>query len=192
LEGRTKQRSFFLSVVGDNIPPFGEPIHSFSLRTWKTIFKMRLLVSLVLLLCTIALFTSGTGNNNPSSSVLGTGFTGSQGGGKGRNSRVNLNDNEMAKQYGSSQIPSQQNSQQSDTKAPSFLFEPQEAESKMSSKSRQERELLYEAYNLLHTLAQDFHKPFDAPAVIVVGHQTSGKSALIEALMGFQFNQVSS
>ena len=28
------------------------------------------------------------------------------------------------------------------------------------------------------------------PAVIVVGHQTSGKSALIEALMGFQFNQV--
>jgi ABC-type transport system involved in cytochrome bd biosynthesis fused ATPase/permease subunit len=55
-----------------------------------------------------------------------------------------------------------------------------------------EREQLYEAYNLLHTLAQDFHKPFDAPAVIVVGHQTSGKSALIEALMGFQFNQVSS
>jgi predicted ATPase len=26
--------------------------------------------------------------------------------------------------------------------------------------------------------------------VLVVGHQTSGKSALIEALMGFQFNQV--
>ena len=43
---------------------------------------------------------------------------------------------------------------------------------------------------MLHSLAQDFHKPFDAPAVIVVGHQTSGKSALIEALMGFQFNQV--
>jgi GTPase SAR1 family protein len=39
-------------------------------------------------------------------------------------------------------------------------------------------------------LVQDFHKPFDAPAVIVVGHQTSGKSALIEGLMGFQFNQV--
>lgn len=37
---------------------------------------------------------------------------------------------------------------------------------------------------------QDFHKPFDSPAVLVVGHQTSGKSALIEALMGFQFNQV--
>ena len=53
-----------------------------------------------------------------------------------------------------------------------------------------EKEDLYEAYNQLHTLAQDFHKPFDAPAVIVVGHQTSGKSALIEALMGFQFNQV--
>ena len=40
------------------------------------------------------------------------------------------------------------------------------------------------------TISQDFHKPFDAPAVLVVGHQTNGKSALIEALMGFQFNQV--
>lgn len=59
-----------------------------------------------------------------------------------------------------------------------------------SSSTEQDREQLYEAYNLLHSLAQDFHKPFDAPAVIVVGHQTSGKSALIEALMGFQFNQV--
>lgn len=57
--------------------------------------------------------------------------------------------------------------------------------------TQREREALYEGYNLLHTLAQDFHKPFDSPAVIVVGHQTSGKSALIEALMGFQFNQVS-
>ena len=53
-----------------------------------------------------------------------------------------------------------------------------------------EKDALYEAYNLLHTLAQDFEKPFDAPAVLVVGHQSSGKSALIEALMGFQFNQV--
>jgi len=35
-----------------------------------------------------------------------------------------------------------------------------------------------------------YAKPFDAPAVVVVGHQSSGKSALIEALMGFQFNQV--
>lgn len=59
-----------------------------------------------------------------------------------------------------------------------------------SSNPEKDREQLYEAYNLLHSLAQDFHKPFDAPAVIVVGHQTSGKSALIEALMGFQFNQV--
>eukprot|EP00871_Galdieria_phlegrea_P000568 jgi/Galph1/1511/GphlegSOOS_G197.1 len=51
-------------------------------------------------------------------------------------------------------------------------------------------EQLYEAYNLLHSLAQDFHKPFDAPAVLVIGQQTDGKSALIEALMGFQFNYV--
>ena len=53
-----------------------------------------------------------------------------------------------------------------------------------------EREQLFEAYNMLHSLAQDFKKPFDSPAVLVVGHQTSGKSALLEALMGFQFNQV--
>ncbi|PIN06023.1 Dynamin GTPase [Handroanthus impetiginosus] len=49
---------------------------------------------------------------------------------------------------------------------------------------------LYEAYNELHGLAQEFLTPFDAPAVLVVGHQTEGKSALVEALMGFQFNHV--
>ncbi|KAG6506332.1 hypothetical protein ZIOFF_031655 [Zingiber officinale] len=49
---------------------------------------------------------------------------------------------------------------------------------------------LYEAYNELHGLAQDLETPFDAPAVMVVGHQTDGKSALVEALMGFQFNHV--
>lgn len=49
---------------------------------------------------------------------------------------------------------------------------------------------LYEAYNELHALAQELHTPFDAPAVLVVGHQTDGKSALVEALMGFQFNHV--
>ncbi|CAA6660413.1 unnamed protein product [Spirodela intermedia] len=49
---------------------------------------------------------------------------------------------------------------------------------------------LYEAYNELHGLAQEFQTPFDAPAVLVVGHQTDGKSALVEALMGFQFNHV--
>jgi hypothetical protein len=35
---------------------------------------------------------------------------------------------------------------------------------------------LYEAYNELHALAQAFSKPFDAPAILVVGHQTDGKS----------------
>ena len=48
----------------------------------------------------------------------------------------------------------------------------------------------YEAYSQLHTMAQDFDKPFDSPAILVVGHQTDGKSALVEALMGFQFNHV--
>jgi len=51
-----------------------------------------------------------------------------------------------------------------------------------SSPGRSERafrsgnERLYEAYNDLHSLAQDFEKPFDAPAILVVGHQTDGKS----------------
>ncbi|CAL9770646.1 unnamed protein product [Musa acuminata subsp. burmannicoides] len=49
---------------------------------------------------------------------------------------------------------------------------------------------LYEAYNELHGLAQEFETPFEVPAVLVVGHQTDGKSALVEALMGFQFNHV--
>lgn len=49
---------------------------------------------------------------------------------------------------------------------------------------------VYEAYNELHGLAQELETPFDAPAVLVVGHQTDGKSALVEALMGFQFNHV--
>ncbi|KAK9918350.1 hypothetical protein WJX75_003404 [Coccomyxa subellipsoidea] len=59
-----------------------------------------------------------------------------------------------------------------------------------SNSFRSGNERLYEAYNDLHTLAQDFEKPFDAPAILVVGHQTDGKSALVEALMGFQFNHV--
>lgn len=91
--------------------------------------------------------------------------------------------------------------------------------------STSERDQLFEAYNELHALAQSFSKPFDAPAILVVGHQTDGKSgafaaclpsagdggydthvllrncrgdglrepgavdaALVEALMGFQFN----
>ena len=41
---------------------------------------------------------------------------------------------------------------------------------------RSGNERLYEAYNDLHSLAQDFEKPFDAPAILVVGHQTDGKS----------------
>ncbi|XP_047047411.1 dynamin-like protein ARC5 [Lolium rigidum] len=53
------------------------------------------------------------------------------------------------------------------------------------------RELLYEAYNELQRLAAELGgAAVPAPAVVVVGHQTDGKSALVEALMGFQFNHV--
>ncbi len=65
---------------------------------------------------------------------------------------------------------------------------PGHSRDKAHYKSSNER--LYEAYSDLHTLAQQFEKPFDAPAILVVGHQTDGKSALVEALMGFQFNHV--
>ena len=41
------------------------------------------------------------------------------------------------------------------------------------------RERLYEAYNDLHALAQAFSKDFDAPAILVVGHQTDGKSGAL-------------
>lgn len=56
--------------------------------------------------------------------------------------------------------------------------------------SHSSNEKLYECFNELHQLAQAFDKPFDAPAVVICGHQTDGKSALVEALMGFQFNSV--
>ena len=50
---------------------------------------------------------------------------------------------------------------------------------------------LYEAYNQLHTHSQRvIGADIESPAVVVVGRQTDGKSALIEALMGFQFNHV--
>ena len=49
---------------------------------------------------------------------------------------------------------------------------------------------LYEAYNQLHALSQQLRVPIDSPTVVVCGRQTDGKSALIEALMGFQFNHV--
>lgn len=52
------------------------------------------------------------------------------------------------------------------------------------------RDVTYAVRSYLIIPLQAYDKPFDAPAVVVVGHQSSGKSALIEALMGFQFNQV--
>ncbi|XP_010557576.1 PREDICTED: dynamin-like protein ARC5 isoform X2 [Tarenaya hassleriana] len=59
-----------------------------------------------------------------------------------------------------------------------------------AEEAEEERWSLYEAYNELHALAQELETPFEAPAVLVVGQQTDGKSALVEALMGFQFNHV--
>lgn len=47
-----------------------------------------------------------------------------------------------------------------------------------------------EIYGELHALSQQFALPISTPAIVVVGQQTDGKSALIEALMGFQFNHV--
>ena len=44
-------------------------------------------------------------------------------------------------------------------------------------------EKLYEAYNDLHALAKTFKKPFDAPSVLVVGHQTDGKSGVLHNLL---------
>ncbi|CAH9139476.1 unnamed protein product [Cuscuta epithymum] len=66
----------------------------------------------------------------------------------------------------------------------------EEGSAKMKREELEGKWRLYEAYNELHGLAQEFDTPFDAPAVLVVGHQTDGKSALVEALMGFQFNHV--
>ena len=48
-----------------------------------------------------------------------------------------------------------------------------------SNAFRSGNERLYEAYNDLHSLAQDFEKPFDAPAILVIGHQTDGKSGAL-------------
>ena len=44
------------------------------------------------------------------------------------------------------------------------------------------KEKLYEAYNDLHALAQAFSKDFDAPAILVAGHQTDGKSGASAAI----------
>jgi len=52
------------------------------------------------------------------------------------------------------------------------------------------REQLFDAFSQLHALAQDCDINLSSPAILVVGQQTDGKSALIEALMGFNFNHV--
>jgi GTPase SAR1 family protein len=81
-------------------------------------------------------------------------------------------------------------SNSNDFEMPSFQTNMFPSKNKDGLSSGKGKGALYDAYNQLHTLAQAYNKPFDSPAVVVVGHQSSGKSALIEALMGFQFNQV--
>ena len=53
---------------------------------------------------------------------------------------------------------------------------------------------LYEVYSELHALSQQTDalslQQLHAPTVVICGRQTDGKSALLEALMGFQFNHV--
>ena len=61
------------------------------------------------------------------------------------------------------------------------LIEASPGRSERAFRSGNER--LYEAYNALHALAQDFEKPFDAPAILVVGHQTDGKSGTCVVLL---------
>ncbi|KAK3136256.1 hypothetical protein QOZ80_5BG0430500 [Eleusine coracana subsp. coracana] len=69
--------------------------------------------------------------------------------------------------------------------------EPSLPEAEAEEEEEEARELLYEAYNELQALAAELGgAAAPAPAVVVVGHQTDGKSALVEALMGFQFNHV--
>ncbi|KAL6905521.1 hypothetical protein ACP4OV_003122 [Aristida adscensionis] len=72
---------------------------------------------------------------------------------------------------------------------------PEAARAAEEEEQEEARELLYEAYNELQALAAGLGgaaaaPPVPVPAVVVVGHQTDGKSALVEALMGFQFNHV--
>lgn len=57
-----------------------------------------------------------------------------------------------------------------------FDYFPEASPGRSERAFRTGNERLYEAYNDLHSLAQDFEKPFDAPAILVVGHQTDGKS----------------
>lgn len=51
-----------------------------------------------------------------------------------------------------------------------------------ADRAHKSNEKLYDAYNELHSMAQAFEKPFDAPAVLVVGHQTDGKSGALGSL----------
>uniref|UniRef100_A0ACD5Y585 Uncharacterized protein n=1 Tax=Avena sativa TaxID=4498 RepID=A0ACD5Y585_AVESA len=68
---------------------------------------------------------------------------------------------------------------------------PPESRSPEEERYEEARELLYEAYSELQRLEAELGgTAVPAPAVVVVGHQTDGKSALVEALMGFQFNHV--
>ena len=59
-----------------------------------------------------------------------------------------------------------------------------------SSRSGISDALLYDSYNQLHQLSQSLPGLLDSPTIVIVGRQTDGKSALLESLMGFHFNDV--
>ena len=57
------------------------------------------------------------------------------------------------------------------------------ADSSSSSKSQ------FKAYNCLQAVTVAFGEKLPIPEIITLGSQSDGKSSLLEALLGFQFNR---
>lgn len=49
---------------------------------------------------------------------------------------------------------------------------------------------LYQHFNELQVLSQQYNLNFQTPELVVVGMQSDGKSSFVEALLGFQFNTI--
>jgi hypothetical protein len=61
---------------------------------------------------------------------------------------------------------------------------------KQEDKISQENKHLYDLYNDLQGLAQEYSLNLKVPEIVVVGMQSDGKSSFVEALLGFQFNTI--